>query len=81
MVDIHLFVITVSKFSRLLNEYNDIAGYVVQSAAIEEVYNSVLVGKVPAMWIEKSYPSLKPLASYVIDLIARIDFFNVCHTF
>ncbi|XP_063719575.1 dynein axonemal heavy chain 3-like [Symsagittifera roscoffensis] len=53
-----------------------ILGYVVQSAAIEEVFNSVLIGRVPLMWKEKSYPSTKPLASYIIDLIHRIEFFK-----
>ncbi len=29
------------------------------------------------MWAAKSYPSLKPLGSYINDLIQRIEFFRV----
>lgn len=47
------------------------------SSELEDVFDSMMVGKVPAMWAAKSYPSLKPLGSYVTDLIARIQFFKV----
>ena len=49
----------------------DDQGEVVMSLELEDVFNSMLVGKVPAVWAAKSYPSLKPLAGYIADLIQR----------
>ncbi|KAJ3125137.1 Dynein heavy chain 1, axonemal [Nowakowskiella sp. JEL0407] len=49
-------------------------GLVVMSEALEAMCNSIFINQVPAVWSAKAYPSLKTLAAWVVDLIARCAF-------
>ncbi|OCT85694.1 dynein heavy chain 1, axonemal [Xenopus laevis] len=49
-------------------------GQVVMSSQLELMANSLYNNSVPEMWRAKAYPSLKPLASWVLDLLQRIQF-------
>jgi dynein heavy chain len=51
-----------------------IKGEVVMSNELEIMFNCFVFQKVPPTWEEAGYPCLKPLASWVEDFLARIDF-------
>uniref|UniRef100_A0A8C5ZKT2 Dynein axonemal heavy chain 1 n=1 Tax=Marmota marmota marmota TaxID=9994 RepID=A0A8C5ZKT2_MARMA len=49
-------------------------GLVVMSSQLELMAASLYNNSVPEFWNAKAYPSLKPLASWVMDLLQRLDF-------
>jgi len=53
-----------------------VKGLVVMSGELEQLGNSMVIGKVPLMWAAVAYPSLKPLGSWVNDLLERISFLD-----
>ena len=51
-------------------------GTIVMSEELEALGNSLFYGRIPKKWEDNSYPSLKPLAGYVSDLLRRLAFFQ-----
>lgn len=49
-------------------------GLVVMSSDLEGISNSIAVNQVPKYWSSVAYPSMKPLAAWVIDLLDRLQF-------
>uniref|UniRef100_A0A8C3XBZ8 Dynein axonemal heavy chain 1 n=1 Tax=Cyanoderma ruficeps TaxID=181631 RepID=A0A8C3XBZ8_9PASS len=72
----------VIRYNKLLEEValslNDLLkalkGLVVMSSRLELMASSLYNNSVPEIWNAKAYPSLKPLASWVNDLVQRIEF-------
>jgi len=62
--------------SSLINLGKAIKGLILLSDDLDKVGKSLFDSKVPAMWLKKSFPSLKPLAAYIRDVIDRCQFFQ-----
>jgi len=60
--------------STLKNLIKAIKGEVVMSQDLEKLGYQVSDNIVPTLWVKVSYPSMKPLGSYVSDLIKRLEF-------
>jgi dynein heavy chain, axonemal len=58
----------------LENLYKAINGTVVMSQDLDEVYQSFLKLRVPNLWADCAYPSLKGLNSWILDLKLRVEF-------
>jgi Dynein heavy chain C-terminal domain len=48
-------------------------GQLLMSTELEAVGAAMWDGNVPAAWLAASYPSLKPLASYIADLVLIVQ--------
>uniref|UniRef100_A0A7S0MGX1 Dynein heavy chain C-terminal domain-containing protein n=1 Tax=Cryptomonas curvata TaxID=233186 RepID=A0A7S0MGX1_9CRYP len=66
--------LTESVLSTLIGLRKAIKGLVLMSTELEEVGTALRNGKVPGGWAKRSYPSLKPLAGYISDFLARLTF-------
>ncbi|KAK2955314.1 putative Dynein axonemal heavy chain 6 [Blattamonas nauphoetae] len=51
-----------------------VCSVVVMSSELEMMSQAFLVNQVPEIWSHVAYPSLKPLSSWVLDLLNRISF-------
>jgi len=60
--------------SSLVNLQKALVGLVVMSSDLETLANQMSIGVIPAMWKAQSYPSLKPLGSFISDLVERLAF-------
>ncbi|XP_061720397.1 dynein axonemal heavy chain 12-like [Cydia pomonella] len=59
--------------SSLLDLQKAVKGLIVMSPALDLQSNAMLLGKIPGNWSKVSYPSLKPLPSYVTDFVERLN--------
>ena len=66
-------LIEVVSFS-LRDVQKALKGLVVMSGELEGMGNAMVLGRVPQLWARVAYPSLKPLGSWVSDLLERINF-------
>ena len=53
-----------------------VKGLVLMSDELDRVGKALYDGKVPSLWLKKSFPSLKPLGSYFKELVERCAFFQ-----
>ena len=62
--------------SALVNLGKAVKGLALMSADLDAMGASLFNGKVPALWLKVSFPSLKPLGPYVAELHERVQEFQ-----
>jgi dynein heavy chain len=60
--------------SSLIDVQKALKGLVVMSGELEDMGNAMVISRVPNLWSKVAYPSLKPLGSWVLDLLERLTF-------
>lgn len=53
-----------------------VRGLALMSAELDAIGQALFNGKVPAAWLKKSFPSLKPLGPYITEVGERVAFFR-----
>ena len=74
----------LQKFNKLLDRVRGslqslqkaVKGLVVMDANLEGLSKAMLNNTLPVLWAKVSYPSLKPLSSYIAELLDRLAFFQ-----
>ena len=44
------------------------------SNELESLFNAIFDNRVPELWQKVAYPSLKPLGSWILDFLKRLEF-------
>jgi len=60
----------------LINIQKALKGRIVMSDELEAMANQLFDNQVPAIWADKGFLSLKPLAAWTTELNNRITFIN-----
>jgi dynein heavy chain len=73
------------RYNRLLVEMHEglalvqraLIGEVAMSEELESMADAIFDNRVPPAWVNKGFLSLKPLASWIVDCLLRLDFLQV----